>query len=322
MARRSWTVVGVGGVGGYYGSRLALAGFDVQWVARSDADHLRTEGLVVTSPNGDAHLSDLWVTGPGEPIAPTDVVVVSTKTIDNDRVAEWLAGELAGRSSIVVVLQNGLDVERAFAERLAVTAPDVVVVGAMSFICSTKEGPGRVTHLSYERVEVGAWSADGVPPSGGPGSAAVAAVVEDLSAAGVTTQALDDLVVGRWRKLMWNIPFNGLSVVLDASTEEMVGDPSCRIVVRDLMTEVLSASVGTGHPVDPSAIDQLFAATEQMVSYAPSMKVDFDAGRPLELEALYATPLRIAQEASVRMPRTEALWRQLAFLDRRNVGER
>ena len=314
-------MIGVGGVGGYYGSRLAMAGHDVQWVARSDAEHLRTEGLVVTSPNGDVQLRDLTVVGPGEPLAETDVVAVATKTTDNDLVAGWLAEVLAGRSSIVVVLQNGLDVERVFAERLAVTAPDVVVVGAMSFICSTKEGPGRIAHVDYERVTVGAWTSDGVPPKGGAGPEAVARVVEDLSAAGVPTEALDDLVAGRWRKLMWNIPFNGLSVVLDASTEEMVGDPSCRLAVRDLMTEVLSASVGTGHPVDPSAIDQLFASTERMVPYAPSMKLDYEAGRPLELEAIYATPLRIAREASVRMPRTEALWHQLAFLDHRNLVE-
>lgn len=314
--------MGVGGVGGYYGSRLALAGHPVHWVARSDAAHLATDGLVVESPKGDTHLVDLDVSGPDDDLPPSDVVAIATKTNDNERLAEWLAQRLRGRSPVVVVLQNGLDVERPFAERLAVSAPGAVVLGAMSFICAERVGPGHVRHIDYERVTVGAWTPDGAPPVDGRATAAVTAVVDDLAGAGVPTEALDDLVEGRWRKLMWNVPFNGLSVVLGASTAELVGDPACRRLVRDLMTEVLSASVGTGHPVDGAVIEQLFASTERMVPYAPSMRVDYDAGRPLELEAIYATPLRVAGEAGVRMPRTEVLWRQLEFLDRRNRADR
>lgn len=315
-------MIGVGGVGGYYGSRLALAGHPVHWVARSDLAHLTAEGLLVESPKGDTRLVDLEVSGPDDPLPDTDVVVVATKTNDNAGVADWLAQRLAGRSSIVVVLQNGLEVERPFAERLAASAPDAVVLGGMSFICSERVGPGHVRHVDYERVTIGAWTPDGVPSADSGGRAAVGAVVDDLAGAGVPTEALDDLLEGRWRKLMWNVPFNGLSVVLGASTAELVGDPTTRLLVRDLMTEVLSASIGTGHPVDAAVIDQLFASTERMVPYAPSMRVDYEARRPLELDAIYATPLRVAGDAGVRMPRTEVLWRQLDFLDRRNRADR
>lgn len=317
MTRRRWTVIGVGGVGGYYGSRLALAGHRVHWVARSDAAHLAAAGLVVESPKGDARLVDLDVSGPDDPLPPSEVVVIATKTNDNDTLAAWLAERLAGRATTVVVLQNGLEVERPFAEALAVTAPHTRVLGGMSFICAERIGPGHIRHIDYERVTVGAWTPDG-GTAGDEASVAVAEVVADLAGAGVPTEALGDLLEGRWRKLMWNIPFNGLSVVLGASTAELVGDPACRRLVRDLMTEVLSASVGTGHPVHGEVIDQLFASTERMVPYAPSMRVDYEARRPLELDAIYATPLRVAAEAGVRMPRAEVLWRQLDFLDRRN----
>jgi len=314
--------VGVGGVGGYYGSRLALAGHPMHWVARSDVAHLAAEGLHVESPKGDTHLTDLRVSGPHDPLPDTDVVAIATKTNDNEQTAEWLAERLAGRSAVVLVLQNGLEVERPFAERLAESAPEVVVLGGMSFICAERLGPGHIRHIDYERVTVGAWTADGASTTDPAVLDAVTSVVDDLAAAHVPTEALADLVEGRRRKLMWNVPFNGLAVVLGASTAELVGDPSCRSLVRDLMTEVLSASVGTGHPVDIAVIDQLFASTERMVPYAPSMRVDYDAGRPLELEAIYATPLHVAAEAGVRMPRTEVLLRQLEFLDRRNRADR
>lgn len=312
----------MGGVGGYYGSRLALAGHDVHWVARSDVPHLAAAGLVVESPKGDARLVDLDVSGPDDPVPDSDVVVVCTKTNDNEALAAWLATRLEGRSCTVVILQNGLDVERRFAEQLATTAPDAVVLGGMSFICAERVGPGHIRHTDYERVTIGAWSADGSAPTDARTVAAVEAVVADLAGAAVPTEALADLVEGRWRKLMWNIPFNGLSVVLGASTAELIGDAACRVLVRDLMTEVLSASVGTHHPVSPDVIDQLFASTERMVPYAPSMRVDYDARRPLELDAIYVTPLRVAGDSGVRMPRTEMLWRQLDVLDRRNRAVR
>lgn len=311
-------MIGVGGIGGYYGSRLALAGHPMHWVARSDAAHLASAGLHVESPKGDVRLTGLDVSTPDDPLPSSDVVVVATKTNDNETLADWLAERLADTSPTVLVLQNGLDVERPFAERLAAACPSAVVLGGMSFICAERPGPGHVRHLAYERVTVGAWTPDDSASAGPAASAAVAAVVEDLTGAGVPTEALADLVEGRWRKLIWNVPFNGLSVVLGATTEELVGDPAARQVVRNLMTEVLSASVGTGHPVDPTAIDDLLLQTEQMAPYAPSMRLDFDARRPLELEAIYATPLRVAAAAGVRMPRTEQLWRQLDFLDRRN----
>jgi len=323
VARRSYCIVGVGGVGGFYGSRLALAGHDVHWVARSDVDHLRAHGLRVTSPRGDTHLTDLSVSGPDDPLPATDVVVVSTKTTANDDLANWLGRQLAGRSATVLVMQNGLDVERPFATALAASAPDAVVLGAMSFICAARLGPGDIEHVDYDRVTVGVFTPDGQPV--GPGDhrlAAQDAVVDDLIGAGVPCEGLDDLVAGRWRKLMWNVPFNGLSVVLDATTADMVADPDCRVMVQDLMTEVLSASVGTGHMVDPGAIDALFDSTERMVPYAPSMKLDYEAGRPMELDAIYRVPLEVASAAGVRMPRMAQLWRQLVFLDRRNTRDR
>jgi len=323
---RSYAIVGVGGVGGYYGSRLALAGHPVHWVARNDAAHLRTHGLRVRSPRGDVELGDLSVSTPDDPLPVTDVVVVCTKTTGNDELAGWLAGRLAGRLSgevsgrdpggapapVVVILQNGLGVEEPFAAALAGVAPGVVVLGAMSFICSARTAPGVIDHTDYERVTVGATA------PGGAADAAVAAVVEDFAGAGVPTEALGDLVAGRWRKLAWNIPFNGLSVVLDATTAEMVGDPSCRQVVVDIMGEVVAGAAGCGHPVGERTIEDLLASTEAMVPYAPSMKLDYDARRPLELDAIYAAPMGAAAQAGVAMPASATLWRQLAFLDRRN----
>jgi 2-dehydropantoate 2-reductase len=309
---RSYTIIGVGGVGGYYGARLAAAGHPVRWVARSDAGHLRRHGLRVRSPKGDLHLADLDVYGPGEAPPPADVVVVATKALDNASIAPTVAAAV-GPATVVVVLQNGLGVEAPLAEAL----PGTVVLGAMSFICAVKAGPGEVHHLDYEAVTVGRWAPDGRAAGV---SDEVVAVVADLAGAGVPAEALEDLEAGRWRKLVWNVPFNGLSVVLDAPTDRLVGDPSARELVVTLMDEVTAAAAACGHPVPEDTAARMLANTEAMTSYAPSMKVDHDARRPLELDAIYAAPLAAAAEAGAAMPVTAALHAQLAFLDHRRRG--
>lgn len=312
VSLRSWTIIGVGAIGGYYGARLAAAGHQVRWVARSDAEHLRRHGLHVSSPLGDLHLHDLEVYGPGQAPPPSDVVVLATKANDNAALAATVAAAVGPRS-VVLVLQNGLDVERPVAEAL----PSTTVLGGMSFICSHKAGPGRVEHLDYEAVTVGEYHLDGTP--GGP-TPAVQAVVEDLLGAGVPTTGLDDVIAGRWRKLVWNVPFNGLSVLLDAGTDELMGDTAAHALVVSLMDEVVAASVAHGHGVPAEAVGEMLERTERMTPYAPSMKLDFDAGRPMELEPIYAAPLRVAASVGCAMPRTEVLHRSLAFLEQRRSG--
>jgi 2-dehydropantoate 2-reductase len=263
---------------------------------------------------GDVRVDGLEVYGPGEAPPPSDVVVLATKANDNASMAPVVASAV-GPGSVVLVLQNGLDVERPVAEAL----PGTTVLGGMSFICSHKAGPGRVEHLDYEAVTIGEYRLDGSVVGVTP---AVEAAVADLVAAGVPTTALDDVVAGRWRKLVWNVPFNGLSVVLDAGTDELMGDPSARRLVVDLMEEVVAASVADGHPVPPGVIGEMLERTEKMTPYAPSMKLDYLAGRPIELAPIYGAPLAAATAAGCPMPRTTALHDQLCFLDARNRARR
>lgn len=310
MSERTYTVVGVGAVGGYYGARLVEAGFQVHWVARSEADHLRRNGLRIRSPRGDLHLEDLDVYGPGEVPPPSDVVVVATKATATASVAPLLAPMVAPGGA-VALFQNGMGGEDVLAESLR----GVTILGAMSFICASRTGPGEVFHADYERVTVGEWTPDGTPSGMTP---AVTALVEDLSAASIPAAALDDLLAGRWQKLVWNVPFNGLAVLLGARTDELVSDTSARRLVVRLMEEVVAAAEATGHPTPPDVVDKMLANTEAMVPYAPSMVLDHEAGRPLELEAIYEVPLAAAAAAGASMPATEVLLDSLRFIDRRN----
>jgi 2-dehydropantoate 2-reductase len=129
----------------------------------------------------------------------------------------------------------------------------------------------------------------------------------------------EDLVRARWRKLLWNIGFNPLSVILDATTDELMADPDTVVLIRTLMTEVAGAAAAEGRELPQGLIEDLLAITARMTPYATSMKLDADAGRPMEVEVMLAEPLRRAERAGVPMPSVAVLHCQLAFLDARRA---
>src|SRR5688572_3329093 len=115
MGMRSYAVVGMGAIGGYYGARLADAGHDVHFLVRSHASQLRAQGLRVESPEGDVVVRDVQVHTDPESVPPVDVVVVAVKTTDSASVLPAV-GRLARRGAIVVAMQNGLGVEQVLAD--------------------------------------------------------------------------------------------------------------------------------------------------------------------------------------------------------------
>ena len=306
---RSYTVVGAGAVGLLYGIRLADAGHPVRWVVRSGADEIRSRGLTLRSPDGDVAIApgSLEVfTDPGD-APPSDVVLVALKTTANDML-DRLIGPAVAPGATVAVFQNGLGVEDA-ARAAAPRAGSVV--GAMCFVCAHRLSPGAVDHLDYGAVTVGGLAEN---------DPATEALATDLRESGVMATAVPDLSVARWRKLVWNIPFNGLSVVLDAGTAEMLASRSIRRLVTDLMDEVIAAARACGSDVDPGFRDEMLATTDAMTPYAPSMKLDHEAGRSLEIAAIYDAPIAAAAAAGAPMHKVEVLRDQLRHLDPGSVS--
>ena len=308
--KRRYAVIGTGAIGGYYGAQLAAAGHEVHFVARTDLEALRHGGLRVESPGGDVIIPDVSVVGSADELPPVDVVLLTTKTSADDP-GTALVAPLASAGATVVLMQNGLGIE----ERIVTDLPGTTVLGGMCFMCSNRVAPGHIRHLDYGAVTIGEHAPD--EQAGAGVTAAVTALADDLSAAGVVTRPIPNLVAGRWRKLVWNISFNGLSVVLDAGTDELMADPSTRALVIELMHEVTGAAAACGHPIEDAFIDEMVATTDAMTPYKTSMKLDAEAGRPLEIDTIYQTPVDRARAAGFTMARTEAVLAQLRFLDTR-----
>lgn len=310
MHYQSYAIIGTGALGGFYGASLHRAGADVHFLLRSDFDHVRTHGLQIESVNGDFTLPEVNAYRSPQDMPPCDVVLLTLKATQNHLLPELLPPVLK-EDGFVLVLQNGLGVD----EEVAAVAGPERVVGGLCFICSHKTGPGHICHLDYGRITLGEYSSTQTP-AGITGR--LRRLGADLEQAGIPIVLTEDLLAARWKKLVWNIPFNGLSVVLDAYTNEMVSDEHIRAVITTLMEEVLAAAAAVHQRHIPAEfIQQMFEATLKMKPYHTSMKLDYNAGRPMELEAIYGVPLALAQQAGLELPHIDMLYRQLKFLDTR-----
>lgn len=305
-------VIGGGALGGLYGCLLAKAGFEVHFLLHSDVAHVRRHGWKVETPLGNFELTDVLVHSSPESMPPCNVTVVALKTTQNGVLAELLP-KPTSQGGRVLVLQNGLDVER---DSEAIVGPERVL-GGCCFLCSNKVAPGHIRHLDHGRILLGDYR-----PSGDGVSRHALAICDDLVHAGIDAKVVADLATARWKKLIWNIPFNGLSVALNASTDELMDNPEACELARSLMKEVHQAAGACGSLMSATVIETTLDVTREMVPYDSSMRIDYLNHRPMELEAIFGNPIRAAGEHGCEMPRVQMLYRQLLFLNQQRLASK
>ena len=311
---RRYAMIGTGALGGYYGARLHHAGCEMHFLLHGDVEYVQHHGLTVESPEGDFSIPPDAIHAHARPagMPKCDVVCVCLKTTHNHLLAELVPPVLA-EGGVVLMLQNGLGIEKPLAD---LVGPQCVMAG-LCFLCSNKIGPGHIRHSDYGQIKLGEYRPDGSP---GGITDRMKDIAGDLDKAGIPHALVDDLLLARWQKLVWNVPYNGLSVALDATTDLIMQDPRTAALAESLMWEVVNGAKACGRTIEPSFVTKMLTDTVKMTPYRTSMKIDFDEERPLELEAIFANPIKAAQQQGVYLPRMEMLYQQLCFMDRRNRG--
>lgn len=287
-------VVGSGAVGCYYGGMLAHAGHDVHFLMRVDLDTVRRDGLVIFSKGNEVRLPRVQCAGTTAEIGPVDLVLISVKATAN-RELERLLPPLIGEDTALLTLQNGLGNEAFLSERWGAER----VMGALCFVCLNRTAPGVIRHLDHGTISIGEFRR--------PASARVRAIAGAFGAVDVQANAVEDLEGERWRKLLWNIPFNGLSIAAGANVGEVLADAGLRALARALMDEVLDAARRLGHEIPDAFADWQIERSDSMGAYRPSSMIDFEMGRPVEVEAIWGEPLRQGLAAGAKMPMLELL---------------
>ncbi|MDE5783211.1 MAG: putative 2-dehydropantoate 2-reductase [Prevotella sp.] len=294
-------IIGTGAIGGYYGARLAQNGQEVHFLLHRDYDFVKENGLQVDSCDGSFHLDHPHIYKNVEDMPQCDVVLVCLKSTNN-HLLKTLLPPLLHEQTLVVLIQNGLGLE----EDVQKTFPSLQLAAGLAFICSTKSEPGRVNHQCYGQINLGNYSCKD--------EAQFQQVLADFNAAGVKAGQVE-YMEARWKKAVWNMPFNGMTVALNTQTDTLLTHPATRRLIREQMMEVINAARHLGvKNIDETFADKMIQMTDEMTPYSPSMKIDFDFHRPMEIYYLYTRPLAMAREGGCPMPKLEMLEAELRFL--------
>jgi len=297
-------IIGAGAVGCYYGGRLAQYGHDVHFLMRSDYEVVMSGGLHITSPLGDADLRVAAHRSTAE-IGLCDLVIVSLKATSNAALMELLP-PLLHEGTVLVTLQNGLGNEEFLAKHFGAQR----VLGGLCFVCINRTAPGRIQHIAQGRIHLGEHLRLPQPRTH--------VIAEVLRQSNIDCVVEASLAAARWKKLVWNIPFNGLSITAGGkNTAAILADPILEMRVRSLMTEITTTARAMGHEVPFELIDEMIERTRTMTEYRPSSLIDFETGHEVEIESIWGAPIMQAAAAGHAMPLVTHLYEELKVATQR-----
>lgn len=295
-----YAIIGTGAIGGYYGAKLVRAGRDVHFLLHSDYEYVRQHGLRIESCDGDFTLPHVNAYRRAADMPACDVVIVGMKNVNNHMLPD-LVRPVLKPGGLVLLIQNGIGVEADMQKAL----PEAQLAAGLAFICSAKAGPGLIRHQCYGSINIGNYSCRD--------RELFDRLLADLQDASIKAAEVD-YATARWRKAVWNMPFNGMTVALDTRTDLLLKNPATRHLIREQMMEVVGAAQALGvRGLDEKFVDKMIADTQTMTPYSPSMKLDYDNGRPMEIYYLYTRPIAEARKAGFDMPRLAMLEAELRF---------
>jgi 2-dehydropantoate 2-reductase len=295
-------VVGSGAIGSYYGTKLACSGGDVHFLMRGDLSDIRRAGLCIQGSGENFRLAEVNCYNSTTEIGPCDLILISVKATSNLDLIELVPPLLHPRT-MLLTMQNGLGNEEFLAEHFGAER----VLGAICFICLRRTSRTKIERYDYGHIMLGEYGRASQPRTH--------AVAAEFTRGGFQCTVVENLALERWRKLVWNVPFNGLSILAGGiDTAAILQDKDLRRTTLGLMDEVIETANKCGYPLERAAAAQEMRRTEKIGAYRPSTLLDWEAGRPLEIEPIWGEPLRRAFTVGANVPRLEVVYALLKSL--------
>jgi 2-dehydropantoate 2-reductase len=284
-------VVGAGGVGGYFGGRLAAAGADVAFLARgAHLDAMRARGLRISSPKGDLHLPRVQAESDPAAVGPVDVVFFSVKLYDTES-ALALLPPLVSPGTVVIGFQNGVETLGTLTRAVGASH----AAGGVSYVSAVIAEPGVIRHTAMDHLIFG------MPD--GSASPQLEALLEACRPAGFQTTLSKDITVDIWTKFVRLSVFSGMTAVTRGPIGVIVNDPELLGMLQAAVRETLAVAHAKGVAV-PSTIDEdvTFAYKKLPPQAKASMLEDLERGRRIELPWLSGAVVRLGREVGVATP--------------------
>jgi 2-dehydropantoate 2-reductase len=284
-------VLGSGGVGGYFGGRLAAAGADVTFLARgAHLDALRTRGLRIDSPKGNVHIERTKAVADASEVGPVDIVFFTVKLYDTEAAIAMLP-PLIGPDTAVIPLQNGVD----SVARLTDAVGPRHAAGGTCYVSAVISEPGVIKHTAMDHLIFGEVDGRRTPR--------MEALLEACRPAGFQSTLSSDIIVDIWTKFVRLSVLSGLTTVTRSPLGVICRDPQLFAMLKDAVREAMHVAHAKGIAVPATAIDDVAAAyTALPPQTKSSMLEDLERGRRLELPWLSGALVRIAREVGVETP--------------------
>jgi 2-dehydropantoate 2-reductase len=287
-----------GGVGGYFGARLAAAGHDVAFLARgAHLKAIRERGLTIESALGDLHLPKVNVTDDPASVGPVDVVLFAVKLWDTEAAGNQ-ARPLVGPNTRVVTLQNGIDAPELL---MPILGAEHIIAGC-AYVATVIGEPGVIRQTSqFARVRCG--RLDNKP------DAPLAAFIEAARAAGIDIAVPADMQVERWRKFIFLVTMSAATSSTRMPIGPIVADDETRAFFHGLMAEVIAVARAKHVALPDSIVDEGVAFLKNAPhDMRASMAHDLERGNRMELDWLSGTVVKLGRELGVPTPKNEAVY--------------
>ncbi|KAJ9603724.1 hypothetical protein H2200_011910 [Cladophialophora chaetospira] len=318
---------GAGAIGAFYASRIARnPAVNVSVVCRSNYKAVKETGFSITSfQYGDYKWTPTRVfDSPSSAVKANvkwDYVVVSTKALPNISDDSKLIDGLVSPKTAVVLIQNGLGVEQPYATRF----PESTILSAVTIASCAQPSNGHIKHNRWTRINIGPYFHHSSPSESIKSRATSqnARFVDLLTKGGIKDALADThekLQLVRWHKIAINAAMNPSAVLSGGSTNEaMSNDPELAAHLKGVMDEVLTTApkiVGVPFPSSFATSEAIISSTKKNSSGSkPSMLLDWEGGKAMELEVILGNPLRIAREKGYEMPRLQSLYALLKMAE-------
>ena len=284
-------VIGAGGVGGYFGGRLAAAGADVTFLARgAHLEAMRARGLRIDSPKGHLHLPRVKAERDPAAIGAADVVFFAVKLYDTESALAMLP-PLVGPDTIVIGFQNGVETVASLTRAVGAAH----TAGGVSYVSAVIAEPGVIRHTAMDHLIFG------MPD--GSRSPQLEALLEACRPAGFQATLSPDITVEIWTKFVRLSVFSGMTAVTRGPIGVIVNDPELLEMLKAAVRETLAVAHAKGVKVASSIDEDVAAAYKALPPQAKaSMLEDLERGRRIELPWLSGAVARIGREAGVPTP--------------------
>ena len=305
-------IYGAGAVGAYFGGRLAQAGAEVSVIGRSDYNEIKENGFEITSIRGNFIFKPVQVIrNAAEYQGDPDLIIVASKALPEINVPAMIK-DAVRPGTIIMLAQNGIAIE----DEIHSAFPENEIWRAVLYIGCTKTAPGKINHSG------GPGSITFGKFNGGKTSAAGEEILNLFKKTPCVVELVENIQYFCWKKLLWNIPFNLISVAGGGLlTGEMTDCGILESICKKIMYEIISVARSCGVALEDSLVQENIEYTRNFPPYATSMLADHRRGRPLEVEAIAGNVYRIALKNKIPIPYIEMLYALTASINNKKQSQ-